>query len=307
MKRLYTVIAILLGLQSQLSGSSVDEFRSSCKRLEMAGCYHLGSAYLRGDGVYKNLENARRFFGFACDNGLEEACNMMQSLNKKVEAKNYKGENRQDRSSVKNKIKEYVLGVIKHGSAQFNYPMETMPKDMATGADAEYIAEYVSGGMRGEVPAAFAVCAACHGDDGRGSGGLSADLLNLKGIKFEVKVNSKVMKYRDACDRGDGFACYDLALAYETGKYGLDKDLEEAISYYVAASNSGKKEADKKIEEIALLLLGSSRAQLSPNKADSETIKFAKEFIRSQKEFIRSQKELRELSDLIQNLNRDDF
>jgi len=182
MQRIIVLMIVMIAFMESLSAGLLDEYSQSCSEGDMQGCYHLGAAYSKGDGVHKSLKNARRFLEFACDEGVVKACTLLQSLNKKVEAKNYKGENRQDSSTVNNKIKEYVLGVIKHGSAQFNYPMGTMPKGMVTGADAEYVAEYVSEKMRGEKPATFAVCAACHGTDGRGNGGLSADLLNLKGV-----------------------------------------------------------------------------------------------------------------------------
>lgn len=72
--------------------------------------------------------------------------------------------------------KAQVLDVIAKGSNQLNFPMGAMPPMMATGKDAEEIAEYVSGGMKGTRPAGFAVCASCHGEDGKGSGGMAPNL-----------------------------------------------------------------------------------------------------------------------------------
>ena len=72
--------------------------------------------------------------------------------------------------------KDQVLNVIKNGSDQLKYPMGAMPGGMAQGADAEAIATYVAGGMKGEQPAAFGVCAGCHGADGLGNGGTAANL-----------------------------------------------------------------------------------------------------------------------------------
>ncbi len=69
-----------------------------------------------------------------------------------------------------------ILDVIAKGSNQLGYPMGAMPKDMATGADAEAIAIYVAGGMKGEQPAAFAACASCHGADGKGMSGMAPNL-----------------------------------------------------------------------------------------------------------------------------------
>lgn len=72
--------------------------------------------------------------------------------------------------------KEQVLYVIQNGSNQLGYPMGAMPPMMAQGADAEAIADYVAGGMKGEQPAAFAACASCHGADGKGMNGMSPNI-----------------------------------------------------------------------------------------------------------------------------------
>lgn len=73
--------------------------------------------------------------------------------------------------------KEQVLDVIKKGSNQLAYPMGSMPPMMASGQDAIDIAEYISKGMKGTRPAGFAVCASCHGEDGKGNSGMSPNLL----------------------------------------------------------------------------------------------------------------------------------
>ncbi len=72
--------------------------------------------------------------------------------------------------------KKQVLAVIKNGSNQLGYPMGAMPPMMAQGKDAEDIATYVAGGMKGEQPAAFAACASCHGADGKGMNGMAANI-----------------------------------------------------------------------------------------------------------------------------------
>lgn len=74
--------------------------------------------------------------------------------------------------------KEQVLDVINNGSNQLGYPMGAMPAGMAQGADAEAIAEYIAGGMKGEQPAAFATCGSCHGMDGKGNNGMSPNLVS---------------------------------------------------------------------------------------------------------------------------------
>jgi len=72
--------------------------------------------------------------------------------------------------------KKQVLAVIENGSNQLGYAMGAMPPMMATGKDADDIATYVAGGMKGEQPASFGVCAGCHGPDGKGMGGMAPNI-----------------------------------------------------------------------------------------------------------------------------------
>jgi len=73
--------------------------------------------------------------------------------------------------------KEQVLYAINNGSNQLGYAMGMMPPGMASGAQAEEIAEYVAGGMKGEQPASFGACSSCHGMDGKGMNGMSPNLV----------------------------------------------------------------------------------------------------------------------------------
>jgi cytochrome c oxidase cbb3-type subunit 3 len=77
--------------------------------------------------------------------------------------------------------KEQVLYVIKNGQNQLGYPMGAMPAGMASGKDAEDIAAYIAGGMKGEQPASFAACASCHGADGKGNDGMAPNLAAYDG------------------------------------------------------------------------------------------------------------------------------
>jgi len=72
--------------------------------------------------------------------------------------------------------KKQVLYTIKNGQHQLNYAMGAMPPLMATGADAEAIATYIAGGLKGKAPAAFSACASCHGQDGKGNNGMAPNL-----------------------------------------------------------------------------------------------------------------------------------
>ena len=74
--------------------------------------------------------------------------------------------------------KDQVLDAINNGSNQLGYAMGAMPAGMASGEQAEAIATYIAGGMKGEQPASFAACSSCHGDDGKGNDGMSPNLVS---------------------------------------------------------------------------------------------------------------------------------
>jgi len=74
--------------------------------------------------------------------------------------------------------KEQVLDVINNGQNKLGYAMGEMPAGLATGADAQEIAAYVAGGMKGDQPASFAACSSCHGEDGMGQYGTSPSLVS---------------------------------------------------------------------------------------------------------------------------------
>ncbi len=65
--------------------------------------------------------------------------------------------------------KASVLETIAKGANNFKTAFPGgMPAGMASGADAEAVASYVSGGFKGTAPAAYAACSACHGENGEG-------------------------------------------------------------------------------------------------------------------------------------------
>jgi len=74
--------------------------------------------------------------------------------------------------------KEQILAVIKSGQHQLNYPMGAMPAGMASGKQAEEVAAWIAGGMKGEAPATWGTCAGCHGQDGKGNGGSAPNLVD---------------------------------------------------------------------------------------------------------------------------------
>ena len=85
--------------------------------------------------------------------------------------------------------KEQVLDVINKGSNQLGYAMGMMPPGMASGTQAEEIAAYVAGGMKGDQPASFAACSSCHGVDGKGNNGMSPNL-----VEYDAVLMTHVMK-----------------------------------------------------------------------------------------------------------------
>ena len=85
--------------------------------------------------------------------------------------------------------KEQVLDVINNGQDKLGYAMGAMPAGTATGTDAQEIAAYVAGGMKGNQPAAFAACSACHGEDGKGQYGTAPSL-----VDYDVDLLRNVLK-----------------------------------------------------------------------------------------------------------------
>jgi len=85
--------------------------------------------------------------------------------------------------------KEQVMDVINNGQNKLGYAMGEMPAGLATGADAEEIAAYVAGGMKGDQPASFAACSSCHGEDGKGQFGTAPSL-----VDYDVQLLSNVLK-----------------------------------------------------------------------------------------------------------------
>ena len=86
--------------------------------------------------------------------------------------------------------KEQILAVIKNGQNQLGYPMGAMPAGMAKGKDAEEVAKFVAGGLKGTAPAAWGTCAGCHGQDGKGNNGQAPNLAT-----FDLTLVQHVLKH----------------------------------------------------------------------------------------------------------------
>jgi len=90
---------------------------------------------------------------------------------------------------TKRMSKEQVLEIIKNGSQYFKYPMGAMPPGLAQGKDAEAVAEYVANGLKGKAPAAWATCAGCHGQDGKGNNGQAPNLAEFDNTLIAQTLN----------------------------------------------------------------------------------------------------------------------
>ncbi len=66
--------------------------------------------------------------------------------------------------------KESVEYAIRNGANNFKaeYPAGMPPMMLSDDAEIDAVSAYVAGGFKGEQPAAYAVCAGCHGADGKG-------------------------------------------------------------------------------------------------------------------------------------------
>lgn len=71
---------------------------------------------------------------------------------------------------TKRVAKDQVEYVIKNGANNFTeaYPAGMPPMMLTEPADIDAVSSYVANGFQGEQPAAYAVCASCHGADGKG-------------------------------------------------------------------------------------------------------------------------------------------
>ncbi|AXX86105.1 c-type cytochrome [Malaciobacter marinus] len=66
--------------------------------------------------------------------------------------------------------KESIEYVIRNGANNLksSYPGGMPPMMLSEEADIQAVSSYVAGGFKGEQPAAYGVCAGCHGADGKG-------------------------------------------------------------------------------------------------------------------------------------------
>ncbi|CZE47754.1 c-type cytochrome [Campylobacter geochelonis] len=95
-----------------------------------------------------------------------------------------------------------ILDAIVKGSKGMNYPLGEMPADMVDTNSAKAIAAFVAKEISAikttaneslveEGRAQWGVCAACHGDDGKGMDGQAPDLTKYGSLNFVVDVLAK--------------------------------------------------------------------------------------------------------------------
>ena len=89
-----------------------------------------------------------------------------------------KGNNGKAQDHTKRIAKKSVLYVIDNGSNNFQTMYHSgMPAGLVINKnDAEEVAEYVAGGMKGNQPKAWTVCATCHDKSGKGIPFISPDI-----------------------------------------------------------------------------------------------------------------------------------
>jgi len=83
---------------------------------------------------------------------------------------NADGNDEVDAANLNHRLSEKVVKyTIIHGSNHLKTAFPGgMPAGMAFGDDVDKLAKYVAGGLKGQAPAAWATCAGCHGQDGKG-------------------------------------------------------------------------------------------------------------------------------------------
>ncbi len=95
-------------------------------------------------------------------------------------------------------LKNYIIGVINHGSNQFNFPGGEMEGGFASAKDAPKIACYVMTFSGKKCKKSYpndaamfysSICAGCHGDDGKGLNGSYPDLTQKKLLGIQKREN----------------------------------------------------------------------------------------------------------------------
>jgi len=95
-------------------------------------------------------------------------CAPCHGLNGKGQENYATGELRAENLNKRSLSETYVSKVIREGSTQLGYAGGMPPMMLQDEADIKAVSKYIAGGLKGEQPAQFAVCASCHGMNGEG-------------------------------------------------------------------------------------------------------------------------------------------
>lgn len=92
---------------------------------------------------------------------------------------NGKGNNGKAQDHTKRISEKSIIDIIKNGSNNFQskYPAG-MPAALLAGDDVKEVAQYVEGGMKGNKPKSWAICATCHDESGEGISFIAPNIKN---------------------------------------------------------------------------------------------------------------------------------
>ena len=241
MKKIVLLVAIA-GLTQNLFSGVLDDYSRACSEGDINGCYQLAIAYRDGDGVERDDVAAKQFFEIACESGNTRACSELNTKEKKHNNLNINTLETKDGRLLKYKkacdngdgSACYELGILyDHG--------KVIEKNNEK-ANQFYLR-------------------ACELKDDDGCAAMA--------LFYEMNHNmKKAIYYYDKVCENSGKMCEYIALYYESGGDGLDKDLEKAKEYYERACDHGKKDSCHEAEVISYIL-DFTLSQSSPNQADN--------------------------------------
>jgi cytochrome c oxidase cbb3-type subunit 3 len=93
-------------------------------------------------------------------------------------------------SSIKDIIARGSDAIGPNPAGNWGYPMGMMPPMLVTGADADSVANFIAGGMKGSNAVYDANCASCHGADGKGMNGMAPNL-----VEYDDAIVAAVLKH----------------------------------------------------------------------------------------------------------------
>jgi len=229
----------MIGFMGSLYAGQIDDYSQACVEGDIKACYQLGAAYRDGDGVRQDAIASKQFFEIACDQGNAKACS---ELNNKEQ--NHNDFNMNTQETENNTLMKY-RDACDRGDGSACYELGLL-YDTGKEANIEKANQLF---MR-----------SCELNDMHGCVAIASAM--------EAYNRSKAMEYYSKICERTGAMCDYIAISYESGGDGLDKDLEKAKKYYQIDCTFGKKDSCQKVEEISYML-SFSRSYSSPNQTDS--------------------------------------